>query len=158
MLYHLSYRKAVSARCFTIDYSFDTCVRGFPTLEKRTEKSVVFFLEGLPSSNKTSSYPVRMENGVPVVQQNQSTQPLQIQPSMLTQVRHKAHCLWNGGIISNADVPSLQSDKLQFNPVELERKRQSLNLHGQLFGCWQVPLNGTWNHSLVPLTWVWPFV
>ncbi|XP_052466253.1 homeodomain-interacting protein kinase 1 isoform X4 [Carassius gibelio] len=42
-------------------------------------------IQGLPSSNKTSSYPVRMENGVPVVQQNQSTQPLQIQPSMLTQ-------------------------------------------------------------------------
>ncbi|XP_016094436.1 homeodomain-interacting protein kinase 1 [Sinocyclocheilus grahami] len=42
-------------------------------------------IQGLPSSNKTSSYPVRMENTVPVVQQNQSTQPLQIQPSMLTQ-------------------------------------------------------------------------
>ncbi|XP_039519195.1 homeodomain-interacting protein kinase 1 isoform X4 [Pimephales promelas] len=42
-------------------------------------------IQGLPSSNKTSSYPVRMENGVPVVQQNQSTQPLQLQPSMLTQ-------------------------------------------------------------------------
>uniref|UniRef100_A0A8C2AR72 non-specific serine/threonine protein kinase n=1 Tax=Cyprinus carpio TaxID=7962 RepID=A0A8C2AR72_CYPCA len=42
-------------------------------------------IQGLASSNKTSSYPVRMENGVPVVQQNQSTQPLQIQPSMLTQ-------------------------------------------------------------------------
>ncbi|XP_043120754.1 homeodomain-interacting protein kinase 2-like [Puntigrus tetrazona] len=42
-------------------------------------------IQGLPSSNKTSSYPVRVENGVPVVQQNQSTQPLQIQPSMLTQ-------------------------------------------------------------------------
>ncbi|XP_067244723.1 homeodomain-interacting protein kinase 1 isoform X6 [Chanodichthys erythropterus] len=42
-------------------------------------------IQGLPSSNKTSSYPVRMDNSVPVVQQNQSTQPLQIQPSMLTQ-------------------------------------------------------------------------
>uniref|UniRef100_A0A673LFF0 non-specific serine/threonine protein kinase n=1 Tax=Sinocyclocheilus rhinocerous TaxID=307959 RepID=A0A673LFF0_9TELE len=42
-------------------------------------------IQGLPSSNKSSSYPVRMENGVPVVQQNQTTQPLQIQPSMLTQ-------------------------------------------------------------------------
>lgn len=49
------------------------------------------FPKGLPSSTKTSSYPVRMENGVPVVQQNQSTQPLQLQPSMLTQVRHAAH-------------------------------------------------------------------
>ncbi len=93
---------------------------------KSTLRNLVFFLEGIPSSNKTSSYPVRMENGVPVVQQNQSTQPLQIQPSMLTQVRHKAHCLWNGGIISNADVQSIQSDELQINPVELEGKRQSL--------------------------------
>ncbi|TRZ02976.1 hypothetical protein DNTS_004983 [Danionella cerebrum] len=42
-------------------------------------------IQGLPSSNKPSSYPVRMESGVPVVQQNQSAQPLQIQPSMLTQ-------------------------------------------------------------------------
>ncbi|XP_072522041.1 homeodomain-interacting protein kinase 1 isoform X3 [Salminus brasiliensis] len=42
-------------------------------------------IQGLPSSSKTSSYPVRMENGVPVVQQSQNTQPLQIQPGMLTQ-------------------------------------------------------------------------
>ncbi|KAI5093602.1 homeodomain-interacting protein kinase 1-like isoform X2, partial [Silurus meridionalis] len=42
-------------------------------------------IQGLSSSNKTSSYPVRMENGVPVVQQNQNTQSLQIQPGMLTQ-------------------------------------------------------------------------
>ncbi|KAK3536917.1 hypothetical protein QTP86_027066 [Hemibagrus guttatus] len=42
-------------------------------------------IQGLSSSSKTSSYPVRMENGVPVVQQNQNTQSLQIQPGMLTQ-------------------------------------------------------------------------
>uniref|UniRef100_A0AAR2JL82 non-specific serine/threonine protein kinase n=1 Tax=Pygocentrus nattereri TaxID=42514 RepID=A0AAR2JL82_PYGNA len=42
-------------------------------------------IQGLPSSSKTSSYPVRMENGVPVVQQSQNTQPLQIQPGMLAQ-------------------------------------------------------------------------
>ncbi|XP_066526800.1 homeodomain-interacting protein kinase 1 isoform X3 [Hoplias malabaricus] len=42
-------------------------------------------IQGLPSSSKSSSYPVRMENGVPVVQQNQNTQSLQIQPGMLTQ-------------------------------------------------------------------------
>ncbi|XP_057217403.1 homeodomain-interacting protein kinase 1 isoform X5 [Triplophysa rosa] len=42
-------------------------------------------IQGLPSSSKTSSYPVRMENGVPVVQQNQSAQSLQIQPSLLAQ-------------------------------------------------------------------------
>ncbi|XP_060713550.1 homeodomain-interacting protein kinase 1 isoform X2 [Tachysurus vachellii] len=42
-------------------------------------------IQGLSSSSKTSSYPVRMENGVPVVQQSQNTQSLQIQPGMLTQ-------------------------------------------------------------------------
>ncbi|XP_058230177.1 homeodomain-interacting protein kinase 1 isoform X2 [Hemibagrus wyckioides] len=42
-------------------------------------------IQGLSSSSKNSSYPVRMENGVPVVQQSQNTQSLQIQPGMLTQ-------------------------------------------------------------------------
>lgn len=42
---------------------------------------------GLQPSSKSSSFPVRMENSVPIVPQNQSTQSLQIQPSMLTQVR-----------------------------------------------------------------------
>ncbi|TSY83921.1 Homeodomain-interacting protein kinase 2 [Bagarius yarrelli] len=37
-------------------------------------------IQGLSSSSKTSSYPVRMENGVPVVQQSQN-----MQPGMLTQ-------------------------------------------------------------------------
>ncbi|XP_034726151.1 homeodomain-interacting protein kinase 1 isoform X4 [Etheostoma cragini] len=42
-------------------------------------------IQGLQSSNKSSSFPVRMENSVPMVPQNQSAQSLQIQPSMLTQ-------------------------------------------------------------------------
>ncbi|KAM4613863.1 homeodomain-interacting protein kinase 1 isoform 2-T2 [Polymixia lowei] len=42
-------------------------------------------IQGLQSSNKSSSFPVRMENSVPIVPQNQSAQSLQIQPSMLTQ-------------------------------------------------------------------------
>ncbi|KAF5895896.1 homeodomain-interacting protein kinase 1-like isoform X1 [Clarias magur] len=42
-------------------------------------------IQGLSSSSKTSSYPVRMETGVPVVQQSQNTQSLQIQPGMLAQ-------------------------------------------------------------------------
>ncbi|XP_030632053.1 homeodomain-interacting protein kinase 1 [Chanos chanos] len=42
-------------------------------------------IQGLQSSSKGSSYPVRMENGVPVVQQSQSTQALQLQPGMLAQ-------------------------------------------------------------------------
>uniref|UniRef100_A0A8C2CXK3 non-specific serine/threonine protein kinase n=1 Tax=Cyprinus carpio TaxID=7962 RepID=A0A8C2CXK3_CYPCA len=42
-------------------------------------------IQGLQSSNKHAGYPVRMDSSVPIVPQNQSTQPLHIQPSMLTQ-------------------------------------------------------------------------
>ncbi|KAJ3601829.1 hypothetical protein NHX12_029592 [Muraenolepis orangiensis] len=42
-------------------------------------------LQGLQSSNKSSSYPMRMDNSVPIVPQNQSAQSMQIQPSMLAQ-------------------------------------------------------------------------
>nr|XP_055044339.1 homeodomain-interacting protein kinase 1-like isoform X3 [Misgurnus anguillicaudatus] len=42
-------------------------------------------IQGLQTSNKHAGYPVRMDNAVPIVPQNQSTQPLHIQPSMLTQ-------------------------------------------------------------------------
>ncbi|KAM6947046.1 homeodomain-interacting protein kinase 1 isoform 1-T3 [Lycodopsis pacificus] len=42
-------------------------------------------IQGLQPSSKSSSFPVRMENSVPIVPQNPSAQSLQIQPSMLTQ-------------------------------------------------------------------------
>uniref|UniRef100_A0A7N8XDW8 non-specific serine/threonine protein kinase n=1 Tax=Mastacembelus armatus TaxID=205130 RepID=A0A7N8XDW8_9TELE len=42
-------------------------------------------IQGLQPSSKNSTFPVRMENSVPIVPQNQSAQSLQIQPSMLTQ-------------------------------------------------------------------------
>uniref|UniRef100_A0A3B3U6S6 non-specific serine/threonine protein kinase n=1 Tax=Poecilia latipinna TaxID=48699 RepID=A0A3B3U6S6_9TELE len=42
-------------------------------------------IQGLQPSSKSSSFPVRVENSVPIVPQNQSAQSLQIQPSMLTQ-------------------------------------------------------------------------
>ncbi|XP_041637765.1 homeodomain-interacting protein kinase 1 isoform X6 [Cheilinus undulatus] len=42
-------------------------------------------IQGLQPSSKSSSFPVRMENSVPIVPQNQPAQSLQIQPSMLTQ-------------------------------------------------------------------------
>ncbi|XP_045912379.1 homeodomain-interacting protein kinase 1 isoform X2 [Micropterus dolomieu] len=42
-------------------------------------------IQGLQTSNKTSGYPVRMDNSVPLVPQNQSSQSLHIQPSMLAQ-------------------------------------------------------------------------
>ncbi|CAL9704071.1 unnamed protein product [Knipowitschia caucasica] len=42
-------------------------------------------IQGLQSSSKSSSFPVRMESSVPLVPQNQSGQSLQLQPSMLAQ-------------------------------------------------------------------------
>ncbi|XP_034552712.1 homeodomain-interacting protein kinase 1 isoform X2 [Notolabrus celidotus] len=42
-------------------------------------------IQGLQTSSKPSGYPVRMDNPVPLVPQNQSSQSLHIQPSMLTQ-------------------------------------------------------------------------
>lgn len=42
-------------------------------------------IQGLQTSNKPSAYPVRMDNSVPLVPQNQSSQSLHIQPSMLAQ-------------------------------------------------------------------------
>uniref|UniRef100_A0A4W5NJM0 non-specific serine/threonine protein kinase n=1 Tax=Hucho hucho TaxID=62062 RepID=A0A4W5NJM0_9TELE len=42
-------------------------------------------IQGLQTSGKHSGFPVRMDNSVPMVPQNQSTQPLHLQPGMLTQ-------------------------------------------------------------------------
>uniref|UniRef100_A0A8C7ZGG9 non-specific serine/threonine protein kinase n=1 Tax=Oryzias sinensis TaxID=183150 RepID=A0A8C7ZGG9_9TELE len=42
-------------------------------------------IQGIQTTNKPSGYPVRMDNSVPLVPQNQSSQSLHIQPSMLTQ-------------------------------------------------------------------------
>ncbi|XP_041701615.1 homeodomain-interacting protein kinase 1 isoform X4 [Coregonus clupeaformis] len=42
-------------------------------------------IQGLQSSGKHSGLPVRMDNSVPMVPQNQSTQPLHLQTGMLTQ-------------------------------------------------------------------------
>ncbi|XP_058497969.1 homeodomain-interacting protein kinase 1 isoform X3 [Solea solea] len=42
-------------------------------------------IQGLQTSNKPSGYPVRMDNSLPLVPQNQSSQSLHIQPGMLTQ-------------------------------------------------------------------------
>ncbi|XP_016375849.1 homeodomain-interacting protein kinase 1 isoform X3 [Sinocyclocheilus rhinocerous] len=82
-------------------------------------------IQGLQSSNKTSSYPVRMENAVPVVQQNQSTQPLQIQPSMLTQA-------WPAGtqqiLIPSAwqQVPGMTIHNSSHQPVVTESPLETL--------------------------------
>ncbi|XP_005155718.2 homeodomain-interacting protein kinase 1 isoform X6 [Danio rerio] len=82
-------------------------------------------IQGLPSSNKTSSYPVRMENGVPVVQQNQSSQPLQLQPSMLTQA-------WPAGtqqiLIPSAwqQVPGMTIHNSSHQPVVNQSPLQAL--------------------------------
>ncbi|CAG6021884.1 unnamed protein product [Menidia menidia] len=42
-------------------------------------------IQGLQTASKASGYPVRVDNSVPLVPQNQSSQSLHIQPSMLAQ-------------------------------------------------------------------------
>ncbi|XDV52116.1 hypothetical protein PO909_020880 [Leuciscus waleckii] len=104
-------------------------------------------IQGLPSSNKTSSYPVRMENGVPVVQQNQSTQPLQLQPSMLTQQA------WPAGtqqiLIPSAwqQVPGMTIHNSSHQPVVTESPLEALlseNSAQQTSG-WRVSQSGQHN-------------
>ncbi|XP_076133248.1 homeodomain-interacting protein kinase 1-like isoform X2 [Alosa pseudoharengus] len=41
-------------------------------------------IQGLQTSSKHTGYPVRMDNSVPLVSQNQASQPLHIQPGVLT--------------------------------------------------------------------------
>lgn len=62
------------------------------------------YFSGLQPSSKSSTFPVRMENSVPIVPQNQSAQSLQIQPSMLTQVRVERMEVNCSSIISAADL------------------------------------------------------
>ncbi|KAA0706683.1 Homeodomain-interacting protein kinase 1 [Triplophysa tibetana] len=61
-------------------------------------------IQGLQTSNKQAGYPVRMDNTVPIVPQNQSTQPLHIQPSMLTQYYNDD----DGGSLGESLSPSAQ--------------------------------------------------
>lgn len=104
-------------------------------------------IQGLPSSNKTSSYPVRMENGVPVVQQNQSTQPLQIQPSMLTQQT------WPTGtqqiLIPSAwqQVPGMTIHNSSHQPVVTESPLEALLSENstQQTSSWRVSQSGQHN-------------
>uniref|UniRef100_I3KIF5 non-specific serine/threonine protein kinase n=1 Tax=Oreochromis niloticus TaxID=8128 RepID=I3KIF5_ORENI len=55
-------------------------------------------IQGLQTSNKPSAYPVRMENSVPLVPQNQSSQSLHIQPSMLAGVLMEKGLKWSFGL------------------------------------------------------------
>ncbi|KAK7119825.1 hypothetical protein R3I94_021608 [Phoxinus phoxinus] len=104
-------------------------------------------IQGLPSSNKTSSYPVRMENGVPVVQQNQSTQPLQLQPSMLTQQA------WPAGtqqiLIPSAwqQVPGMTIHNSSHQPVVTESPLEALLSENstQQTSSWRVSQSGQHN-------------
>ncbi|XP_016356058.1 homeodomain-interacting protein kinase 1-like isoform X4 [Sinocyclocheilus anshuiensis] len=104
-------------------------------------------IQGLPSSNKTSSYPVRMENAVPVVQQNQSTQPLQIQPSMLTQQA------WPAGtqqiLIPSAwqQVPGMTIHNSSHQPVVTESPLETLLSESstQLTSSWRASQSGQHN-------------
>ncbi|XP_077058708.1 homeodomain-interacting protein kinase 1 isoform X7 [Siphateles boraxobius] len=104
-------------------------------------------IQGLSSSNKTASYPVRMENGVPVVQQNQSTQPLQLQPSMLTQQA------WPAGtqqiLIPSAwqQVPGMTMHNSSHQPVVTESPLEALLSENstQQTSSWRVSQSGQHN-------------
>lgn len=62
------------------------------TLIRMVRKFNLFIPAGLQPSGKHSGYPVRMDNSVPMVPQNQSAQSLHIQPSMLAQVTLPSVC------------------------------------------------------------------
>uniref|UniRef100_A0A8C6U5N4 non-specific serine/threonine protein kinase n=1 Tax=Neogobius melanostomus TaxID=47308 RepID=A0A8C6U5N4_9GOBI len=70
-------------------------------------------IQGLQPSNKSSGFPVRMDTSVPLVPQNQSAQPLQIQPSMLAQVRA-------GGTCSFTTTVHAESMEMTFGKTNLQ--------------------------------------
>ncbi|KAJ3586913.1 hypothetical protein NHX12_013305 [Muraenolepis orangiensis] len=69
------------------------------------------FQQTLIPSNKPSGYPVRVDNSVPLVPQNQPPQPLHIQPSILAQPVDKRDQLCDGSPLSPKAVimPSVKA-------------------------------------------------
>uniref|UniRef100_A0A665UNP5 non-specific serine/threonine protein kinase n=1 Tax=Echeneis naucrates TaxID=173247 RepID=A0A665UNP5_ECHNA len=104
-------------------------------------------IQGLQTSNKPSGYPVRMDNSVPLVPQNQSSQSLHIQPGMLAQ----ASCdpLLVGSLYSSvAGMPHLGSLQL---PVGCRGGNLSsfLDQNASMLQGWPA---GT-QQILIPSTW-----
>uniref|UniRef100_UPI0037E8BD4F homeodomain-interacting protein kinase 1 n=1 Tax=Semicossyphus pulcher TaxID=241346 RepID=UPI0037E8BD4F len=104
-------------------------------------------IQGLQTSNKPSGYPVRMDNSVPLVPQNQSSQSLHIQPGMLAQAPLDP-LLVSSLYASLTGMPSLDSIRL---PVSCRGE----SLGGLLDPSVSIPQGwpaGT-QQILIPSTW-----
>ncbi|XP_041802160.1 homeodomain-interacting protein kinase 1 isoform X2 [Chelmon rostratus] len=103
-------------------------------------------IQGLQTSNKPSGYPVRMDNSVPLVPQNQSSQSLHIQPGMLAQASLDP-LLVSSLYASVAGMPRLDSVRL---PVGCRGESlgglldQSASMLGWPAGTQQILIPSTW--------------
>ncbi|XP_051736149.1 homeodomain-interacting protein kinase 1 isoform X2 [Ctenopharyngodon idella] len=104
-------------------------------------------IQGLQTSNKHAGYPVRMDNSVPIVPQNQSTQPLHIQPSMLTQFLHTSlYPFPNQSSSTPLAVASLRLPVAGMTPLALGSRRleQSATMLGWPAGTQQILIPSSW--------------
>ncbi|XP_043081146.1 homeodomain-interacting protein kinase 1 isoform X2 [Puntigrus tetrazona] len=105
-------------------------------------------IQGLQTSNKHAGYPVRMDNSVPIVPQNQSTQPLHIQPSMLTQFLHTSLYPFPNQSSSSTPltVASLRLPVAGMTPLALGSRRleQSATMLGWPAGTQQILIPSSW--------------
>ncbi|XP_039508380.1 homeodomain-interacting protein kinase 1 isoform X3 [Pimephales promelas] len=104
-------------------------------------------IQGLQTSNKHAGFPVRMDNSVPIVPQNQSTQPLHIQPSMLTQFLHTSLYPFPNQSSSNTPLAlaSLRLPVAGMTPLGSRRLEQSATmLQGWPAGTQQILIPSSW--------------
>ncbi|KAL1250311.1 hypothetical protein QQF64_021316 [Cirrhinus molitorella] len=105
-------------------------------------------IQGLQTSNKHGGYPVRMDNSVPIVPQNQSTQPLHIQPSMLTQFLHTSlYPFPNQSSSTPLTVASLRLPVAGMTPLALGSRRleqSATMLQGWPAGTQQILIPSSW--------------
>uniref|UniRef100_H2MMX8 non-specific serine/threonine protein kinase n=1 Tax=Oryzias latipes TaxID=8090 RepID=H2MMX8_ORYLA len=107
-------------------------------------------IQGLQTANKPSGYPVRMDNSVPLVPQNQSSQSLHIQPSMLTQVGHPSI------VIDVMSTPAQRGSKLHELTAALS-ENDSSSFRGLICFCLFAFMQQGWpagtQQILIPSTW-----
>ncbi|XP_026092930.1 homeodomain-interacting protein kinase 1-like isoform X1 [Carassius auratus] len=105
-------------------------------------------IQGLQTSNKHAGYPVRMDNSVPIVPQNQSTQPLHIQPSMLTQFLHTSlYPFPNQSSSTPLTVASLRLPVAGMTPLALGSRgleQSTTMLQGWPAGTQQILIPSSW--------------
>ncbi|XP_056304807.1 homeodomain-interacting protein kinase 1 isoform X2 [Danio aesculapii] len=100
-------------------------------------------IQGLQTSNKHTGYPVRMDNSVPIVPQNQSTQPLHIQPSMLTQFLHTSLYPFPIQSSSNSSSPPLTL-RLPLTVSSRHMEQSATMLQGWPAGTQQILIPSSW--------------